>query len=57
MVGYMIVWVFFAALLLLILLLILIQLIRQGIARLRRWWGGAPQHPPDRPAPADAPRQ
>lgn len=36
MVGYLVVWVVFAAFLLLFALLVLIQLIRQGIARLRR---------------------
>ncbi len=42
MVGYLIVWVIFAAFLLLFALLVLIQLIRQGIARLRRNSGTEP---------------
>jgi hypothetical protein len=43
MIGYLVVWVIFAAFLALFALLVLIQLIRQGIARLRK--GSGPSQP------------
>jgi hypothetical protein len=47
MIGYLVVWVIFAAFLVLFGLLVLIQLVRQGLARLRR-------PPPDERSPPDA---
>ena len=51
MVGYLIVWVFFAALLLLIVLLVLIQLVREGLARLRGGRRGRKSVEPAAPPP------
>lgn len=45
MIGYLVVWVIFAAFLVLFALLVLIQLIRQGVARLRRTPPEAPNPP------------